>query len=66
MGGRISAEILIDLHTVPGGHNGTDNSGISGICLWSTREECVDCTLRVLERLAQRYGQRERSGESRR
>jgi glucan 1,3-beta-glucosidase len=52
-------KILIDLHTVPGGHNGTDNSGISGICLWSTREECVDCTLRVLERLAQRYGQRE-------
>lgn len=26
-------KILIDLHTVPGGHNGTDNSGISGICL---------------------------------
>ena len=23
-------KILIDLHTVPGGHNGTDNSGISG------------------------------------
>ena len=44
--------ILIDLHTVPGGHNGTDNSGIMGICLWSTRQDCVDYTLNVLEKLA--------------
>ena len=51
-------KILIDLHTVPGGHNGTDNSGIMGICLWSTREDCLQYTLNVLEKLAERYGQR--------
>ena len=27
--------ILIDLHTVSGGHNGTDNSGICEVCTWS-------------------------------
>lgn len=52
-------KILVDLHTVPGGHNGTDNSGICGICLWSTKEEHVECTLKVLEQIAERYGKRE-------
>ncbi|MBQ6256076.1 MAG: cellulase family glycosylhydrolase [Clostridia bacterium] len=52
-------KILIDLHTAPGGHNGTDNSGICGVCLWSTRQEYVDYTLDVLERIAERYGKRE-------
>ena len=51
-------QILIDLHTVPGGHNGTDNSGIMGISVWSTRQDCVAYTLRVLEKLAERYGER--------
>ncbi len=51
-------KILIDLHTVPGGHNGTDNSGIMGVCLWSTRRDCVEYTLDVLEQLAERYGKR--------
>jgi aryl-phospho-beta-D-glucosidase BglC (GH1 family) len=51
-------QILIDLHTAPGGHNGTDNSGIMGICLWSTRQDCVDYTLDALDKLAERYGSR--------
>ena len=55
---KYGLKVLIDLHTVPGGHNGTDNSGICGISLWSTRQECVEYTLAVLERLAQRYGGR--------
>lgn len=52
-------KLLLDLHTVPGGQNGTDNSGISGVCLWSTRQEYVDYTVEVLGKLAERYGRRE-------
>ena len=50
--------VLVDLHTAPGGHNGTDNSGICGICTWSTRKEYVDYTVEVLEKIAERYGKR--------
>ena len=56
---RYGLKILVDLHTVPGGQNGTDNSGICGICLWSTKQEYVDFTENVLEKIAQRYGHRE-------
>ena len=52
---EMGLKILIDLHTAPGGHNGTDNSGIMGICLWSTRQDCVEYTLNVLEKLAAKY-----------
>ena len=52
-------KILVDLHTAPGGHNGTDNSGICGICLWSTKREYVDYTVDVLAKIARRYGRRE-------
>lgn len=55
---RTGLKLLIDLHTVPGGHNGTDNSGICGVCTWSTRREYVDQTLEVLETIARRYGDR--------
>ena len=55
---KYDIQILVDLHTAPGGHNGTDNSGICGIRTWSTKREYVDCTVRVLERIAERYGQR--------
>ena len=51
--------ILVDLHTVPGGHNGTDNSGICGIKTWSTRKEYVDYTVKTLGKIAERYGTRE-------
>lgn len=56
---RYGLKILVDLHTVPGGQNGTDNSGICGICQWSTKQEYVDFTEEVLEKIAQRYGKRE-------
>lgn len=55
---KFGLKILIDLHTAPGGHNGTDNSGICGIRTWSAKQENVDYTLSVLERIAQRYGKR--------
>lgn len=51
-------QVLIDLHTVPGGHNGTDNSGTCGVSLWASRSDCVEYTLTVLEKLAKRYGSR--------
>lgn len=55
---KYNLKILVDLHTAPGGHNGTDNSGICGICLWSTKKEYVDLTVSVLEKVAERYGKR--------
>ena len=48
--------ILVDLHTAPGGHNGTDNSGICGVKTWSTEPSFRQRTIRVLEQIAQRYG----------
>ena len=56
---RYGLKILVDLHSAPGGHNGTDNSGICGIRTWSTKQEYVDYTVQVLEQIAQRYGSRE-------
>ena len=43
---------------VPGSQNGFDNGGISGVCTWAQKPEEVEYALDVLERLAQRYGQR--------
>ena len=56
---KFGLKILVDLHTAPGGHNGTDNSGICGICTWSTRPRYVELTVEVLEKIARRYGRRE-------
>lgn len=53
---RIGLMILLDLHTVPGGQNGTDNSGLCGVCTWSTKEAYRETTLDVLEKIARRYG----------
>lgn len=50
--------ILIDLHTAPGGQNGSDNGGICGVCKWASQPEEVEFVLSVLERLARRYGNR--------
>lgn len=55
---KYGLKILVELHTVPGGHNGTDNAGICGICIWSTRIEQVNYALWVLEKIAERYGKR--------
>ena len=56
---RYGLEILIDLHTAPMGQNGFDNGGICGVCKWSQCPEEVEFVLTVLERLAERYGNRE-------
>ena len=56
---KFGLKILVDLHTAPGGHNGTDNSGICGICTWSTKPEYVAYTVEVLGKIAERYGKRE-------
>ena len=55
---RYGLKILVDLHTVPGSHNGTDNAGLCGLCLWSTNPDYVEYTLQVLEQIADRYGKR--------
>lgn len=49
-------KILIDLHTTPGGQNGYDNGGITGVCKWSRNPHEVRFILSVLKRLAERYG----------
>lgn len=51
-------QILLDLHTAPMGQNGFDNGGICGVCRWSQCPQEVEFVLTVLERLAERYGQR--------
>ncbi len=47
--------VVLDLHTAPGCQNGFDNGGILGVCEWHTKEEYIEHTLHVLERLAERY-----------
>lgn len=56
---KYGLKILVDLHTVPGGQNGTDNSGLCGICTWSTKKEYLDIMLDVWEKIAERYGKKE-------
>lgn len=55
---KYGLQILVDLHTAPDSQNGFDNGGISGVCKWSKQPEEVEFVLGVLERLAERYGNR--------
>lgn len=55
---KYGLRILLDLHTVPYSQNGYDNGGLTGVCKWYKHPEEVEFALTVLERLAQRYGQR--------
>ena len=55
---KYGLRILLDLHTVPGSQNGYDNGGLTGVCKWRKNPTDVEYALTVLERLAQRYGQR--------
>ena len=50
-------KVLLDLHTVPGSQNGSDNAGICGIVQWANHPKRVELALNTLERLALRYGQ---------
>ena len=56
---KYGLQILVDLHTAPGGQNGYDNGGITGVCKWCRQPESVEFCLTVLERLAERYGKQE-------
>ena len=47
--------ILIDLHTVRDSQNAFDNGGICGVCKWHLKQENIDHTVMVLEKLAKRY-----------
>ncbi|HSW66472.1 MAG TPA: glycoside hydrolase family 5 protein [Bacillota bacterium] len=49
-------KILLDLHGVPGSQNGKDHSGQKGTVAWSQNTDDVSRTLRVVRRLAERYG----------
>lgn len=55
---KYGIQILIDLHTAPDSQNGFDNGGICGVCKWADEPDEVEFELTVLERLAQRYGDR--------
>ncbi len=48
--------IQLDLHAAPGCQNGSDHGGMLGVCAWHGNAEYVECSLGVLERLAERYG----------
>ncbi len=50
--------VVLDLHTAPGCQNGFDNGGIKDVCEWHTKQEYLEYSLTVLERLAERYHQR--------
>lgn len=50
--------VVLDLHAAPGCQNGFDNGGIQDVCEWHTREEYLQHSLNVLERLAERYRSR--------
>jgi len=53
--GEFGLQVVLDLHAAPGCQNGFDNGGILGVCEWHTKEEYIQHSLDVLERLAQRY-----------
>lgn len=56
---RYGLKILIDLHTAPYSQNGFDNGGLSGVCRFFQMPEEIEFVHTVLERLAERYGERE-------
>lgn len=55
---KYGLRILVDLHTVPDSQNGYDNGGITGVCKWCKQPDKVEFALKVLEKLATRYGTR--------
>jgi glucan 1,3-beta-glucosidase len=56
---KYGLKILLDLHTVCGSQNGYDNGGLTGVCKWCKDPVEVEFAHKVLERLAERYGERE-------
>lgn len=56
---KYDVQVLLDLHTVPDSQNGYDNGGITGVCKWCHSPKEVEFALTVLERLAERYKDRQ-------
>ena len=56
---RFGLKIILDLHTVPGGQNGLDNSGVTGLCTWHKDQKKVEKVLALLEQIAARYASKE-------
>ena len=56
---KLGLKILIDLHTAPDSQNGFDNGGICGVCKFFQEPEEIEFVLTVLERLAERYADRQ-------
>lgn len=52
---KYNLKILLDLHTVPGGQNGLDNSVVTGLCTWHKNQDKVIATIDLLELIAKRY-----------
>jgi glucan 1,3-beta-glucosidase len=52
---KLGLKVMIDLHAAPGCQNGFDNGGIKDVVEWHTKEEYLEHSLAVLERLAERY-----------
>ncbi len=52
---ELGLHVVLDLHAAPGCQNGFDNGGIKDVCEWHTKQDYLDHSLSVLERLAQRY-----------
>ncbi|MGH8352453.1 MAG: glycoside hydrolase family 5 protein [Pseudomonas sp.] len=52
---ELQLKIVLDLHAAPGCQNGFDNGGIKDVCEWHTEAQYREHSLRVLERLAERY-----------
>lgn len=52
---KYNIQVILDLHTVPGGQNGLDNSGFYGLCTWHKERNRVEEVIEILERVASRY-----------
>lgn len=55
---KYGLELLLDLHTTPGGQNGFDSSGMIGRVTWHLKPQKVEQAICTLEALARRYGKR--------
>ncbi len=57
MADTYNIKVLIDLHGAPGAQNAADHSGSGkpGLPIWLDDAEKQECTIRVLERLVERY-----------
>ncbi|MDD4528120.1 MAG: cellulase family glycosylhydrolase [Candidatus Margulisbacteria bacterium] len=55
---KYAIDVVLDLHAAPGCQNGFDNGGMFNTCDWHKKEEYVEFTVKLLQRVAERYSQR--------